>query len=65
MGAGFAPNILEAQKSFWTHPMLLLSDETQVEARFSLFGGSANLEASQEYCLRRTYHRLKNHFGCT
>ena len=28
----------------WTHPMVPLGDEAQVEARFSLFGGSANLE---------------------
>ena len=34
-----------AQKSFWTHQMVLLCDEAQVEARFGLFGNSANLEA--------------------
>jgi hypothetical protein len=39
------PNILEAQKSFCTHPMVLLGDETQVEARFSPFGDSGNLDA--------------------
>jgi hypothetical protein len=44
--AGFVPNILEAQKSFWTHLMVLLCDEAPVEARFSPFGRSANLEAS-------------------
>jgi hypothetical protein len=32
-------------KSFWTHPMVLLHDEAQMEARFSPFGDSANLEA--------------------
>jgi hypothetical protein len=32
-------------KSFWTHPTILLGDEAQVEARFGLFGDSANLEA--------------------
>jgi hypothetical protein len=32
--------------SFWTHPLVLLSDEAQVEARFGPFGGSASLEAS-------------------
>jgi hypothetical protein len=26
------------------HPMVLLGDEAQVEARFSLFGDSANLD---------------------
>jgi hypothetical protein len=34
-----------AHKSFWTHPMILLGDEAQVEARFSPFGDSANLDA--------------------
>jgi hypothetical protein len=27
------------------HPMVLLGDEAQVEARFGLFGDSANLDA--------------------
>ena len=31
-----------AQKSFWTHPMVLLGDEAQVEARLGPFGDSAN-----------------------
>ena len=31
-----------AQKSFWTHPMVLLGDEAQVEARFGPFGDSAS-----------------------
>ena len=30
---------------FWTHPMVLLRDETQVEARFVPFGESATLDA--------------------
>ena len=34
-----------AQKSFWTHEMVLLGDETQVEARFGRFGDSANLDS--------------------
>ena len=34
-----------AQKLFWTHPMVLLGDEAQVEARFYPFGDSANLDA--------------------
>ena len=33
-----------AQKSFWTHQMVLLGDEAQVEARFSLFEYGANLD---------------------
>jgi hypothetical protein len=40
-----AANIPYAQKSFWTHPMVLLGDEAQVEARFSRFGDNANLDA--------------------
>jgi hypothetical protein len=35
-GAHFAPNI--AQKSFSAHPMVLLGDEAQVDARFGLLG---------------------------
>ena len=34
-----------AQKMFWTHQMVLLSDDAQVEARFGPFGDSANLDA--------------------
>jgi hypothetical protein len=45
IGALFAPNISRAQKSFWTHPMVLLGDEAQVEARFRSFGDSGNLDA--------------------
>jgi hypothetical protein len=32
IGARFAPNVPLAQKSFWTHPMVLLGDEARVEA---------------------------------
>jgi hypothetical protein len=31
-------------KSFWTNSIVLLGDETEVEARFSPFGDSANLD---------------------
>jgi hypothetical protein len=40
-----APNVPQAQESFWTHPMVLLGDEAQVEARCSPFEYSANLDA--------------------
>jgi hypothetical protein len=30
---------------FWTHPMVFLGDKPQVEAHFSPFGDSANLDA--------------------
>ena len=34
-----------AQKSFWTHQIVLLGDEAQVEAHFGLFGDSDNLDS--------------------
>jgi hypothetical protein len=36
-----------AQESFWTHPMALVGEEAQVEARLCLFGDSANLNTIQ------------------
>jgi hypothetical protein len=33
------------RKSFWTHPMVLLGDEAQVDPRFGLLGDSDNLDA--------------------
>ena len=33
-------------ETFWTHPMVLLRDEAQVEARFRPFGDIANPYAS-------------------
>jgi len=47
IGAWFTPNIPYAHKSFWTHPMVLLSDEAHVEARFGPFGDSANLDVDR------------------
>jgi hypothetical protein len=32
-------------QSFWTQPIVLLGDEAQVDASFSSFGDSANLDA--------------------
>jgi hypothetical protein len=43
--------------------MVLLGDEAQVDARFCLFGDSANLDARLMHDLRRTYRRLGNRFG--
>ena len=34
-----------AQKSFWTHQMVLLGDEAQLEAHLGPFGDSANLHS--------------------
>jgi hypothetical protein len=45
--------------------MVLLDDEAQMDARFILFGDSANLDARYVHGWRRTYHRLRNHFGRT
>ena len=39
------PNGPQAKKSFWMHLLVLLGEEAQVEARFGLFGDSANLDA--------------------
>jgi hypothetical protein len=47
------------------HPMEFQDDEAQVEARFGPFGDSANLDARYVHGVRRTYHRLRNHFRCT
>ena len=40
-----AKRTIGSEKSFWTHLMVLLGDEAQVEARFGPFGDSANLDA--------------------
>jgi hypothetical protein len=47
----------------WTHTMALLVDEAQVEARFSLFEDSANLDARLVHGFCRTCHSLRNRFG--
>jgi hypothetical protein len=38
-------NIPQAQKSFWTHPMVFLGDDAYVEARYGPIGDGAKLEA--------------------
>jgi hypothetical protein len=45
IGARFAPNVPQAQKSIWTHPMVLLCDEAQVQARSRPFKNIAKLDA--------------------
>ena len=42
--------------------LVLLGDEAQVEAHFSPVGDSANIDARFVRGLRRTYHRLRDHF---
>jgi hypothetical protein len=45
--------------------MVLQGDEAQLEARFGPSRDSANLDARYVHGLRRTYHTLRNSFGCT
>ena len=45
VGAQFPPNAPYSKKPFWTHLLVLLGEEAQVDARFDLFGDSANLDA--------------------
>jgi hypothetical protein len=59
------PNIPKGQKSFWTHQLALRGNAAQIEAQFSSFRESGNLDARSVHGLHQTYHRLRNHFGCT
>jgi hypothetical protein len=52
-------------ESFWMPAMVLLGDGAQVEARFSSFGDSANLDARWMHGFGRTYRSLKNYLGST
>ena len=45
--------------------MVPLGDDVLVEVRIGLFQHSANLDTRMVHGLRRTYHRLRNHFGRT
>ena len=63
--AWFALDIALAQRSFWTHSMVPLGEEAQLEAHFGPFGHSGNLDARSAHGLRRTYHKLRNRFGPT
>jgi hypothetical protein len=38
IGVRFAPNVPQAQKSFWTQPKQLLGDVGHVESHFGPFG---------------------------
>ena len=49
----------------WVHPMELLGYTGQVEAHFSPFGDSVDLDARKVHGLRQIHHRLRNQFGCT
>jgi hypothetical protein len=65
MGARFGPNVPQAQKSFWTHPMELLDDVDRVESGFAPFGDSVSVGARYVHGLRQTYHSRRNRFGRT
>jgi hypothetical protein len=45
--------------------MVLLGDEAQVEARFSLFLDSANLDTRLVHGMGQTYRKLRNCIGRT
>jgi hypothetical protein len=45
IGAWFALNIPQAQKSFLAHPIVLLGDVGQVKSYFGPFGDSARVDA--------------------
>ena len=45
MGARFAPNVPQARKSFWMHPMELLDDVGLVEPHLDPFGDSVRVGA--------------------
>jgi len=47
------------------HLFVLLDEVAHVEARFDLFGDSANLDARSVHDLQGTYHMLRNQFGRT
>jgi hypothetical protein len=62
---GFALNIPQAQKSFWTHLIEHLGDVGHVESYFGPFRDSVSIGARLVYGLRQTYHSLINRFECT
>jgi hypothetical protein len=45
--------------------MELIGDVSLVESCFGPFGYGVIVGARQMHALRQTYHRVKNHFGCT
>ena len=54
IGAHFAPNVPSAQKSLWTHPMILLGDVAQVKARPHLEIVLILTQDSCTVCVERT-----------
>jgi len=58
-------NVPRELKSFWAHPVVLLANGGQEEARFDPFGDSINLVARLVHDLPRMYHVHGNRFGHT
>ena len=65
VGARFAPCVPYGQKSFWTHPMVLLGEEPQVEAHF--WRVEMMLILTQDGCTVGAERTIgsENHFGRT
>ena len=62
---GFAPNVPRAWKSFWAHPIVLLANVGQDEARFDPFGDNVNLGARKVLGFAPNVPRAWNRFGHT
>ena len=55
IGAQSAPNVPQAQKSFWTHLVELLGDVGQLESWFGSFGDSVSVGQDRcTFCGKRT-----------
>jgi hypothetical protein len=52
---GFALNIPQAQKSFWTHLIEHLGDVGHVESHFGPFRDSVSIGVTSVHGLRQTY----------
>jgi hypothetical protein len=59
MGARFAPNVPEARKSFWTHPVERLGDVGHGKPHFGPFRESVSISAKLVHGLHQRYHRLE------
>jgi hypothetical protein len=59
---GFALNIPQSQKSFWTHPIEYLGDVGHVESQFGPFRDSVSIGVRKVHGWRQTYRSLRNGF---
>ena len=53
------PNVPQAQKLLWTHPMELQGDVGLVESCFDPFGDRGSVGARDVHGLNQMYHRFK------